>query len=415
MFRNYLLIAWKVYTRRKLFTAINLLCITLTLGVLLVVTALLQNAFFPRGVEGKSHRFLQVGAMVSLAPGGNGMRTGPLGYRIIDRHLKPLQGKQAELVSALSGPRTASVYRADRVVELMMRRVDAEYWQILDFRAVDGRLPSVEDVARGRFVAVLNRSTANKLFGEARAVGQSLDVGGQSFTVIGVVEDELHVNAFADLWLPISTDPSSDYRTQMWGDYWALILARSEADIPAVQAEVARQATLVKFDDPKEWNEAKFWADRKLDFFARQILGTHRETDSGAWLFLSVIGVAMLLFMALPALNLINLNTGRILERSAEIGVRKAFGASSRQLVWQFVVENVLLCLVGGALGLGFAKLALDWLERSGLIPYLRVDLNFAVFGWGLLLAIVFGLLSGVIPAWKMSRLHPVQALKGAV
>jgi putative ABC transport system permease protein len=172
-------------------------------------------------------------------------------------------------------------------------------------------------------------------------------------------------------------------------------------------------ARTVKYDDPKEFNQAWFWADGKLDFFARQLLGTHKQADSGAWLLLAIIGTLMLLFMALPALNLINLNTGRILERSAEIGVRKAFGASSRQLVWQFVVENVLLCIVGGVLGLGFAMLALRWLEGSGLIPYLQVDLDLAVFGWGLLLAVVFGLLSGVVPAWKMSRLHPVQALKG--
>jgi putative ABC transport system permease protein len=414
MFRNYLLTAWKVYTRRKLFTAINLACITLTLGVLLVVTALLQNAFYPSGVEGKSERFLQVGSMVSTHTDGHTMRTGPLGYAIIDKYIKPLQGKQAELVSAASAPRTVSVYRADRVVELMERSVDAEYWQILDFTVLDGRLPSNDDVARGRFLAVLNRSTAKKLFGEARAVGQAIDVGGQTFTVLGVVEDELHVNAFADLWVPISTDPSSNYRTQQWGDYWAMILARTPADIPAIQDEVARRATTVQFDDPKQYNTAYFWADGKLDFFARQILGTHRQADSGKWLLLAVVGTLMLLFMALPALNLVNLNTGRILERSAEIGVRKAFGASSRQLVWQFVVENVLLCLVGGLLGLAFAKGALVWLEGSGLIPYLRVDLNLAVFGWGLLLALVFGLLSGVLPAWKMSRLHPVQALKGA-
>jgi putative ABC transport system permease protein len=307
------------------------------------------------------------------------------------------------------------VYRPDRVVELMMRRVDAEYWKILDFTVLDGRLPTVDDVARGRFVAVVNRSTARKLFGEARAIDQNLDVGGQSFTVIGVVEDAMHVNAFADLWVPITTDPSSDFRTQMWGDYSALLLARSEADVPAIQAEVARQATLVKFDDPKEWNKATFWADGKLDLFARELLGTQQQADSGKWLLLSVIAGLMLLFMALPALNLVNLNTGRILERSGEIGVRKAFGASSRQLVWQFVVENVLLCVAGGLLGLGFATVALAWLERSGLIPYLRVQVSLAVFGWGLLLAVVFGLLSGVIPAWKMSRLHPVQALKGAV
>src|SRR5205085_3950000 len=187
------------------------------------------------------------------------------------------------------------------------------------------------------------------------------------------------------------------------------------AGIPRIQAEVARLATTVKYDDPKEFNQAFFWADGKLDFFARQLLGTHRQEDSGKWLLLAIIGTLMLLFMALPALNLVNLNTGRILERSAEIGVRKAFGASSRQLVWQFMVENVLLCLVGGALGLAFAKAALVWLEGSGLIPYLHVELDLAVFGWGLLLAIVIGLLSGVIPAWKMSRLHPVQALKGAV
>jgi putative ABC transport system permease protein len=415
MFRNYLLTAWKVYTRRKLFTLINLACITLTLGVLLVVTALLQNAFYPEGVEGKASRFLETGSMVSTHTDGHTMRTGPLGYAIVDRYFKPMQGKQAELVSALSGPNTVSVYRADRVVELMARRVDAEYWQILDFTVLDGRLPSADDVAHGRFFAVLNQTTARKLFGDARAVGQSVDMGGQSFQVIGVVRDEMNVNAFADMWVPVSTDPSSDYRSQMWGDYMVLMLAHSPEQLPAIQAEVARLATTVKFDDPKEFNQAFFWADGKLQFFARQLLGTYKEPDSGAWILLAVIGTLMLLFMALPALNLINLNTGRILERSSEIGVRKAFGATSRQLVWQFVVENVLLCLVGGALGLLFAKGALVWLEHSGLIPYLRVQINLAVFGWGLLLAIVFGLLSGVIPAWKMSRLHPVQALKGAV
>ena len=128
---------------------------------------------------------------------------------------------------------------------------------------------------------------------------------------------------------------------------------------------------------------------------------------------LLVLGGLMLLFMALPALNLVNLNTGRILERSSEIGVRKAFGATSRQLVAQLVMENVLLCLIGGAVGLVLAAGVLWWLEGSGIIPYLQVHLDLAVFGYGLLITLVFGLLSGVIPAWKMSRLAPVHALKG--
>lgn len=413
MFRNYLLTAWKVYTRRKLFTAINLACITLTLGVLLVVAAILQHAFFPSGVEGKSERFLQVDAMVAATEDGSNVRTGPMGYRIVDRYLKTLP--DVERVSAATGPRIVSVYRDDRVVERHMRRVDAEYWQILDFELLAGRFPSAEDVERGRFVAVINRSTAKQLYGDANAIGQALNAGGQEFRVIGVVEDAIHLNAFSDLWVPVSTDPSSNWRQQTWGEYTALILARSPAQLPMIKAEVARRAATIELDDPAAKMHAYLWADGKLDHFARELLGTSRQADSGAPMLLAIIGSMMLMFMLLPALNLVNLNTGRILERSAEIGVRKAFGASSRQLVWQFIVENVLLCLVGGALGLLFAKGALLWLERANLIPYLKVDLNLAVFGWGLLLAVVFGLLSGVLPAWKMSRLHPVQALKGAV
>ena len=81
----------------------------------------------------------------------------------------------------------------------------------------------------------------------------------------------------------------------------------------------------------------------------------------------------------------------------------------------QLVLENVLLCLAGGVLALLCSAAALAWLEASALIPYLRVELQWPVFGYGLLLTLVFGLLSGVIPAWRMSRMDPVHALKGAL
>lgn len=412
MFKNYLMTAYKVYTRRKLFTAINLLCITLTLMVLLVVTALLQNALYPTGVEGKSDRFLQVTTIAASGRRGEMNSTSPLGYKIIEKYLKPM--KSAQLVAAVTGPQTVSVYQGDRVTELMLRRADAEYWKILDFNVLDGRVPSSDDVALGRFVTVLNESTAKKLFPGVRAVGQTLNVGGQQFEIIGVVEDVMQLNSFSDIWAPITTDPSTEYRNQMTGSFTALLLGNSAADLPRIQAEVAQIATHVKFEDPGTWDTVNMWADSKLDVFARGLLNNERVPDSGAGIFLSVIALLMLLFMLLPALNLVNLNTGRIMERSSEIGVRKAFGASSSKLVVQFVIENILLCLFGGLLGLLFAKGVLLWLESSGLIPYLKVDINFAVFACGLLIALVFGLLSGVIPAWKMSRLHPVQALKGA-
>jgi putative ABC transport system permease protein len=102
------------------------------------------------------------------------------------------------------------------------------------------------------------------------------------------------------------------------------------------------------------------------------------------------------------------------MERASEIGVRKAFGASSRTLVGQFVVENLVLTLVGALVGFVAAGLVLQLINASGVIQYAELSLNYRIFAWGVGLAVVFGLLSGVYPAWRMSRMHPVQALKGA-
>jgi putative ABC transport system permease protein len=398
--------------RRKLFTAINLACIVLTLVVLMVITALLQTTFWPGGVEGKSARFLQVYGIRSESPDGKNMRTTLLGYKTIDKYLKPMTG--VERVSAFTMPASVSVYQGDRVSQLDLRRVDADYWKILDFHVLAGRLPDEDDDRLGRLVAVVNASTARKLFAGGRAVGQRISASGQTFEIVGVVADVVHLNAYADMWAPLTTFPSTDYQKDLTGSFAALLLARSPGDVPRVQREVARIATTFVSDDPHAFPSTRFWADSKLDVFARVLLSRQSVADSGASRLLLIIGAGMLLFMLLPALNLVNLNMGRIMERSAEIGVRKAFGATSLQLAGQLVVENVLLCLAGGLLGLGCARLVLWWLEASQLIPYLEVGINLPVFGYGMLLALVFGLLSGALPAWKMSRLDPVHALKGA-
>jgi putative ABC transport system permease protein len=413
MFKNYLMTAYKVFMRRKLFTAINLLCIVLTLTVLLVVTAMLENAFYPTGVEDKSDRFLQVTTIDARSADGKNERGSPLGYKLIDKYLRPM--KSVAMVSAVSGAEAVSVYQNDRVSVLQMSRTDAQYWKILDFNILAGRVLSQDDVGQGRFVAVLNASSARKLFPGTSAIGEKISVGGQVFTIIGVVEDTFQLNAMADIWVPITTDPNTEYRDKLWGTFTALLMGNSAADMPAIKKEVEEVAKHVQFDDPKEYSKALFWADNKLDFFARLLMGNIESADSGAATLLALIGSLMLLFMLLPALNMVNLNTGRIMERSSEIGVRKAFGATSAQLVWQLILENVLLCLAGGLIGLAFAKGFLVWLEASNLIPYLKVDINLPVFSYGLLITLIFGLLSGVIPAWKMSRLDPVIALKGAI
>ena len=128
---------------------------------------------------------------------------------------------------------------------------------------------------------------------------------------------------------------------------------------------------------------------------------------------LLLVIVAGLAFMVLPAINLVNINLSRIYERSSEIGVRKAFGAAGRDLVLQFVVENIFLSVIGGLLGLLGAYFLLHTITLIPQLPFVSVYMSWRVFVAALVLAAVFGVLSGVWPAWKMSRQHPVTALRG--
>ena len=127
----------------------------------------------------------------------------------------------------------------------------------------------------------------------------------------------------------------------------------------------------------------------------------------------TIFVAAALLFMALPALNLVNLSLSRILERASEIGVRKAFGASSVTLTGQFLIESIVLTMLGALIGLGLSAWGLRLLGSIDVVPYADLSLNLRAFLYGLVVALVFAVISGAYPAWKMSRLHPVEALHG--
>jgi len=111
--------------------------------------------------------------------------------------------------------------------------------------------------------------------------------------------------------------------------------------------------------------------------------------------------------------NLVNINMSRIIERSSEIGIRKSFGASSITLVGQFIVENIIVTLIGGLLSLVLAAVILGIVNQSQLLPDMTFTLNFRIFLTSMLIAIFFGFISGVYPAYKMSRLQPAEIIQG--
>lgn len=409
MLKNYLKVAFKVFLRRKFFTFISLFAISFTLLVLMVATALLDHVIGPLPPENKLQRTLGFYALQLRAE--NNSSTGFLGYGFLDRYARNLPGVEKMSIFEQVGYKDA--YRNSEKISLYVKRADGEFWQIHEFNFLEGSPFTSDDDKNVNFVAVINASTRRKFFDDRSALGQTIEVDGQRFRIVGVVADVpiLRLVPFADIWVPISTTGAVDYRRKLQGSYQAALLARSRADFAAIKSEFASRLPSVEFPNPKDFNEARTGADTRFEAVARMFVGNGRETYPNTLLAI-LLGIA-LLFMVLPTVNLINLNVSRILERASEIGVRKAFGASSWTLVGQFVVENVLLTLLGGLIGLALSVFVLRLVNQSGLIPYSDFQLNYRIFLYGLTLAIFFGLFSGVYPAWKMSRLNPVEALKG--
>ena len=102
------------------------------------------------------------------------------------------------------------------------------------------------------------------------------------------------------------------------------------------------------------------------------------------------------------------------MERSSEIGVRKAFGASSRTLVLQFIVENIILTFLGGVIGIVLSSILIYIFNSSEIIPNGELNINLTVLFYTILACLVFGVISGVYPAWRMSRMQVVNALKAS-
>jgi putative ABC transport system permease protein len=403
MLKNYLKLALKVLLRRKFFTFVSLFGVAFTLLVLLLATSILDHLFTARGVEAKFDRTLVVGSVRLI--NDRGVMQTPAGYRFLDRYVRKMQ--TPETVSAYMREQKVASYQGDSKREVYLKRTDGEYWKILDFEFVEGGPYTAADERKASFVAVINESTRRMFFGGERALGKRIEVDGQRFRVAGVVRDVSYLQpaAFSDVWVPISTLRSTAYRDEITGNFTGLLLARSRADLPKMRREF--EALLPAVERPKEWDRFESMATTRFEGMAREM--PTRSVWAARLLFI----VAAVLFMTLPAVNLINLNLSRILERAPEIGVRKAFGASTSSLVGQFVVENVVLTLIGGVIGLALTAVLLSAINGMDLIPYAQMRINLRIFGYAMVLAVVFGLFSGVYPAWRMSRLHPVQALRG--
>jgi putative ABC transport system permease protein len=320
-----------------------------------------------------------------------------------------------EALTLFSGFQTVTTYLGDQRITNNLKRTDAAFWRVFDFTFLEGQPYGQADIDEARLVAVITREARQRLFGGAAALAKRFEADGQTLRVVGVVENvsDIRVVPFADVYAPLTTAKTDAYKQQIMGGMHAVALGRTVDDLPIIREEFNARIARAELPD-KEYTAIVAPFETHFDSIAREGPWADRKSpERQGYKLVLLIAVLAVLFVTLPTVNLINVNVSRILERASEIGVRKAFGAPTRTLVAQFVVENVLLTLAGGAIGLVLSAFVLRAINQSGFLAHSALTVNLRVFAYGTLLAIAFGLFSGVYPAWRMARLHPVDALKG--
>ncbi|HEX6426965.1 MAG TPA: FtsX-like permease family protein [Niastella sp.] len=408
MLTNYFKIALAVLRRRKFFTFISLFGISFTLSILMVLTAFIDKVVNDNYPDRKRDRSLYVNTMEER--GKNSMNGGGPSFYFLTHYAGSL--KTPVQIAVSSASRVTNAYVNNKKIAINYKYTNAAYWEVMEYDFLEGKPFTKQQIANGEHVTVISEDIKKKYFGDIPSVtGKYMEAGNEQYRICGVVKNVPVTTymMYSDIYLPY-TISKTDYNSQGYrGDYYGILLAASRSDVPKMQKEYEQMVRRLPMSS-KEFDQINSYADTFITGYVR----TGNEKTSGMAIALAAIAIFTLLVMLLPTLNLVNINITRIMERSSEIGVRKAFGASSKTLVYQFIVENCILTLFGGLIGVILSFVIIQILNSANLIPHLDLSLNFTVLSIALLTCLIFGLVSGVYPAWRMSRLNVVTALKAS-
>ena len=276
--------------------------------------------------------------------------------------------------------------------------VTAGMGDIEDKEIVDGRFISTEDVTTSSNVCVLGYDIKDKFFPYVDPIGKSVKVAGIPMRVIGVEKARgsfLGDSVDRHIYIPIST------HGDMFGRRMNLqIHGKGFSPVSFPQAiEGARTALR---------NKHKLKGNEDDDFGLVNTADLNKQIDQFTGMIAMVVTPITLISLVVGGIVVMNIMLVSVTERTFEIGLRKAIGATRRQILMQFLIESAILCALGGILGLLLSAGA-AWLISATTPVTMTITLVY------ILLALFFsggiGLVAGIYPAFKASRLDPIIAL----
>jgi putative ABC transport system permease protein len=280
-----------------------------------------------------------------------------------------------------------------------------EYTIVRDFDMEKGRFFTDIDVQRRNRVAALGADTAKKIFGDADPIGESVRIRNISFQVIGVMEAKgafLGNNQDDTVYIPITTMASQIVgRTSPYGLSVSFIsvTAKDEKSVSAAQFQMTNLLRLRH----KIVNTNDFTIRTQKD--ALEIVGN--VTGALTLMLAAIAGISLFV----GGIGIMNIMLVSVRERTQEIGLRKAIGATQQDILLQFMIEAIILSALGGAIGTG---IGVAGVTLVGAVTPLKAGVSAAAVVLAVGVSGGIGLFFGVFPARQAAKLDPIVALRSA-
>jgi putative ABC transport system permease protein len=274
---------------------------------------------------------------------------------------------------------------------------------VTDIELTEGRMWTEAEENNATNVAVLGHDAAEDLFPDGSPVGRDVDCEGHIFTVIGVLD--VQPQPFGSgrntqdnsIYFPLSTFRKIHPEIT---DFWVVVKYDDPANKAVVIEEVRERLRVLRgLRVDQDDNFAIFGPD-SLSRLWNQLTG-------GLFLFMVSVSSVGLMVGGVGVMNIMLVS---VTERTREIGVRKAIGATKKNILLQFTLEAVTLCAVGGVIGILAGALFTLILHYAVSFLHAALSTTWVLIGFGVSCAI--GLVFGIYPAWKAANLDPIEALR---